>query len=165
MAENNDKSSALALTLLLGVLLQVVFSLADGKDTPKKVAVAFSKAYFMVDPAMSKRVCDRLLNIDGVKLGDQFIRRQAKEAQLMGFSPNFMKCALFHIETEILSQDENSATVKLTAIRKRNLNPVFTFIGRLFNLGTTYHVDQVLELVRENGRWKVCGLESAGAVG
>lgn len=165
MAENTDKSSALALTLLLGVLLQVVFSLADGKDTPKKVAVAFSKAYFMVDPAMSKRVCDRLLNIDGVKLGDQFIRRQAKEAQLMGFSPNFMKCALFHIETEILSQDENSATVKLTAIRKRNLNPVFTFIGRLFNLGTTYHVDQVLELVRENGRWKVCGLESAGAVG
>ena len=165
MAENTDKSSALALTLLLAVFLQVVFAFADGKDTPQKAAVEFSKAYFMVDPAMSKRVCGRLLPGEDANLVSRFIEQQAREAQLMGFDPDFMKCALFHVKTEILSQDENKATVRLTAVRKRNLNPAFTFIGRLFSLGTTYQVDQVLDLVKENGRWKVCGLESAGTMG
>jgi hypothetical protein len=165
MAENTNKSSALALTLLLAVLLQVVFAFADGKDTPQKAAVEFSKAYFMVDPGMSRRVCDRLLHSEGTNMVKQIIENRDREAQQMGFSPKFMKCALFHVKTEILSQDENSAKVRLTAVRKRNLNPVFTFIGRLFNLGTTYEVDQVLELVREKGRWKVCGLESAGTMG
>ena len=165
MAENTNKGSALALTLLLAVLLQVVFAFADGKDTPQKAAVEFSKAYFMVDPAMSRRVCDRLLHSEGTNMVNRIIENRDREAKQMGFSPKFMKCALFHVKTEILSRDGNSARVRLTAVRKRNLNPVFTFIGRLFNLGTTYEVDQVLELVKEKGRWKVCGLESAGALG
>ncbi len=165
MAENTNKSSALAVTLVLAVFMQVVFAFADAKDTPQKAAVEFSKAYFMVDPAMSRRVCDRLLNRDGINLVSHIIEQKAREAHEMGYSPDFMKCALFNIETEILNRDENSATVRLTAVRKRNLNPVFTFIGRLFNLGTTYPVDQVLELVKEKGRWKVCGLESAGSMG
>ncbi len=165
MAENSNNSSALAVTLVLAVFLQVVFAFADAKDTPQKAAVEFSKAYFMVDPAMSRRVCERLLGSDGVNLVNQIIEQKAREAREMGFSPEFMKCALFNVETEILSRDENNAKVRLTAVRKRNLNPIFTFIGRLFNLGTTYQVDQVLDMVREKGRWKVCGVESAGSTG
>ena len=30
-------------------------------------------------------------------------------------------------------------------------------VGRLFSIGETYSVDETLKLVKEDGRWKVCG--------
>jgi hypothetical protein len=37
------------------------------------------------------------------------------------------------------------------------INPVFTIIGKLFFIGETYEVDETLNIIKEDGKWKVCG--------
>ena len=48
--EKSSNSTALTLTLLLGILLQVLFVFADTVDTPNKTAVEFSKSLFQTGP-------------------------------------------------------------------------------------------------------------------
>jgi hypothetical protein len=53
--------------------------------------------------------------------------------------------------------DENSATVRITGERLRSINPVYAIVGRLFFLIESHEIDETLTLVKEEGRWKVCG--------
>ena len=41
-----SRSVGIILVLIVGFLVQVLFSLADQRDTPNKAVVEFSKAYF-----------------------------------------------------------------------------------------------------------------------
>jgi hypothetical protein len=68
-----------------------------------------------------------------------------------------MRNQLSHISTELKMTDENNAEVRITGERLRSINPVFALIGRLFFLIETHEVDETLSLVKEDGRWKVCG--------
>ena len=88
---------------------------------------------------------------------DDYIRRVADEAGVMGYKANYMKTALSHIESETEMQDENTVVVTIKAERRRYLNPVFGAIGKIFFLTKTYPVDISITLVQEDGQWKVCG--------
>jgi hypothetical protein len=44
-----NRSVGIILVLIVGFLVQLLFSLADVKDTPNKAVVEFSKAYFQLD--------------------------------------------------------------------------------------------------------------------
>jgi hypothetical protein len=89
-------------------------------------------------------------------VGD-YLSRVADDARVVGFDLDYMRSRLYSVHTEIISQSDTEAEVRIHAERKRNINPIFTIVGRLFSIGETYSVDETLKLVKEDGRWKVCG--------
>ncbi len=157
MAQMN-KIAAFILTLIIGIGVQVFFNMIDHRNMPNLVAAEFSKAYFQLDPSMAKKICtERLTAGNGVNLVDQYIYQAAQEAKNRGFNANFMQQKLYNITTEIISKTWETAQVRITGQRRVAINPVYPLVTKLFNLGATHEVDETIELVKENGEWKVCG--------
>lgn len=154
--EKNSRSTAIALTILLAVFLQVLFAWADGQQTPNRVAVSFAKAYFQLDASMSRYLCSELKSSEDIDIVEEFIHQSVNEVYQQGFDASWGKSMLFDIETHTLSQDPDSARVRLTAKRRKSINPVFTVVAKLFHLGETSTVEETIELTKEDGKWKVC---------
>ncbi len=129
--------------------------MADTRSTPGKAAVEFTKAYFSLDASMSEYICNELMEEENI--ADKYINQVAQEAQDLGFSLNYMRSMLYHIKTDIISEDESEVKIRITCERKRMINPVFTIIGKLFFIGETYEVDETLNIIKEDGKWKICG--------
>jgi hypothetical protein len=142
---------------LLAFVLQGIFILADCKQTATGTAVAFSKAYFMADPAMADMVCDEVLGDEEESSVDLYIHKVALEARQRGVPVGYIRHQLEHIHTETLQQDEASAEIHLKARKRVCINPVFAWVAKLFFLGETQEVEAVLHLVKQEGLWKVCG--------
>lgn len=155
--DTGNNSTALTLTLLLGILLQVLFVFADSAESPNKTAVAFSKAYFKLDPAMGTYLCSDLAEADEADVVGQFLQRATREAQQRGFALHYLKSNLYHITTQTLSKSQDKATIRIVCKRRKSINPVFAIVAKIFFIGNTYSVDEVIELVKEKGKWKVCG--------
>ena len=145
-----------AMVIMLAFILQVVLIIADRREIPAKAAIEFTKAYFNLDKSMAKRLCSALSEEAEGDVVDDYLSRVAEEARTMGFALNYMKCTLSHIETATEMQDDNTAKVRISADRRRYLNPLFGIIAKLFFLTETHKVDETLTLVKENDRWKVC---------
>jgi len=153
---DDQKSTVFALALLLAMFLQVVLVFADQMDSPGRTAVKFAEAYYALDPSMKSLLCSEALENEEADLLDEFLSRAAEEARTRGYDPSFMRSKLLHVETHTTSLDENTATVRITGARKRMIHPIFTWVAQIFLLGETYPLDQTIEVVKENGRWKVC---------
>ena len=76
-----SKSAGIILVLILGFLIQLLFSFADRIDTPNKAVVEFSKAYFKLDKSMAKRICNKRLASEDVDVIDQYLHLKAIEAK------------------------------------------------------------------------------------
>ncbi len=152
MAKDN-RITGIVVVVFCGIILQLLLGMADQRSTPGKTAVQFTKAYFSFDASMSEYVCQELMEQDVV---DQYIKQGAQNAQDLGFKLNYMRSMLYYIKTEIVSQDESEAKIRITCERKRMINPIFTIIGKLFFIGETYKVDETLNIVKEDDKWKVC---------
>jgi hypothetical protein len=61
-----------------------------------------------------------------------------------------MKNKLYHVKTHTISKDHKNAQIRLICERKPPLRSFFT-------KEKYQKVDEVLELVKEDGKWKVCG--------
>lgn len=147
-----------AALIILFVGFQAVFILADCKSSAPQSAEAFIRAYYAMKPSVGDMVCNDLTD-DGI--GDpvgHFFDKVAKEARELGHSPKYMRTQMMSLHVETINQTEDTAVVHVSGTRRRNINPVFTFIARLplFNLGSTFPVEKTLEMVKEDGRWRVC---------
>ena len=151
-----SRSAGIILVLVLGFLVQLLFSFANSIDTPSKAVVQFSKAYFNLDKTMAKRICKERLASEDVDVIDQYIYLAAKEAQERGFGINFMKNKLYHIETETISKKENEAQIRITGKIRVSINPVYPIVAKLFNIGATHEVDEIINVIKEDNKWKVC---------
>ena len=154
--DQNSRSTAIALTILLGLFLQVLFAWADSRESPNQVAVSFAKAYFKLNPSMSEFLCSDMLTADEVDIVEQHIHQAIQEVNLQGFGASWGKSMLYEVETHTISRDADSATIRLTAQRRKSIQPVFAVVAKLFNLGETHTVDETIELTKEEGRWKIC---------
>ena len=152
-----NRTVGIILVLIVGFLVQVLFSLADLKDSPNKAVVEFSKAYFQLDPSMADRICKKQLTRDDIDVVDQYLYLALKEADKRGFHISFLKNKLYHIETEILSKNDATAKVRITGKRRVAINHVYPIVAKLFNIGATHEVEETFDVVKENSRWKVCG--------
>ncbi len=150
----DNRITGVVLVVFFGIILQLLLGMADTRSTPGKTAVQFTKAYFSLDPSMSEYVCKELMEEDVV---DKFIKQVAQDALDLGFKSNYMRSMLYHIKTDIVSREESEAKIRITCVRKRMINPVFTIIGKLFFIGETYEVDETLNIIKEDDKWKVCG--------
>ena len=149
----------LVLVVLLGVAVQVVLVAAQTKEAPADAAVEFTKAFYKMSPSITDRMCGDLLE-DEKQVSDLFYEAVAK-ARLRGFSASYPKMQLFHVQAAVLAQDDTSAQVELSCSMKRAIHPAFAYFLKMWNMGETYHLDEVVDLVKEEGRWKVCGYDYA----
>ncbi len=147
----------IALALLLWFILQGLFIILDSKDTPTQTVVKFTKAYFDLDRGMSEYLCSQFTSKEDVDVVDEYLHRMADEARSQGFSLDYMRSMLYSIHTDLISQNDSEARVRITATRKRNINLVYTIVAKLFFIGETYEVDEVVDVIKEDGKWKVCG--------
>ena len=99
-----NRSVGIILVLIIGFVVQLIFSMADAIDTPNKAVVEFSKAYFELDKSMTKRICKKQLASEDVDVVDEYLYFAAKTASERGFDINFLKNTLYHIETETISK-------------------------------------------------------------
>jgi hypothetical protein len=156
MSQNNN-STAWALTLLLAMFLQVAFVFADASDTPTRAAVEVTKAYFRLDPAMADRICEERRIVDDVDVVERYLYRMQQEAETRGFDLGMMKKGLYHIKTEVLVRSDREAKVRVSGALRTRINPVYAWVAGLFHLGNTEHVEETIDLVKEDGKWKACG--------
>ena len=152
-----SRSVGIILVLIVGFLVQLLFSLADLIDTPNKAVVEFSKAYFQLDRSMADRICQKQLTTDDVDIVDQHLYLAAKEANERGFDINFIKNKLYHIETETLSKNDTTAKIRITGKTRVAINHVYPIVAQLFNIGATHEVNQTFNVIKEDSQWKVCG--------
>ena len=152
-----SRSVGIILVLIVGFLVQVLFSLADQRDTPNKAVVEFSKAYFQLDRSMADRICQKQLTTEDVDIVDQHLYLAAKEANERGFDINFIKNKLYHIETETLSKNDTTAKIRITGKTRVAINHVYPIVAQLFNIGATHEVNQTFNVIKEDNQWKVCG--------
>jgi hypothetical protein len=141
-------STIFTLTILLGLFLQVVFVFADSVDTPNKAASEFAQAYFGLDPEMETRLCGEIAERESNPV-TAYLNRVHDDAVQQGYAANYFRSRLKHVETHTIKKDETEAQIRLIGTRKYCLRSFFT--------GETYQVDEVLTLVREGAKWKVCG--------
>jgi len=143
--------------IMLALILQVILAVADQRDNPEKAAVEFAEAYFWLDPAMAGRFCQQLSKTPENGAVANYLRRVEQEARSLGYQAEYMKQGLYHIQAQTALKDPDTAEVKIKGERRRTINPVFGLVARWFFVGETYPVEETLSLVKEGGRWKVCG--------
>ncbi len=142
--------------IVLFIGFQAAFIALDNRPSAPRTAEEFIKAYYAMDPAMSDMVCKQLL-ADGA--GDptaRFLYDVSNEAKALGHNLNYMRSQMMTFHASLVSEAENSAVIHITGTRKRCIHPVFTFLARLFFIGDTFAVDKTLNLVKEDGQWRVC---------
>lgn len=155
--KQGDRFMTIITVVVIGAFLQIILIFADHENTPAKTAVAFTKAYFNLDPSMTDYLCSDYADNEESDIVGEFLTQVANDAKSGGFEYNYMRSHLYSVHTEIISQDDMEAEVHIAATRKRNINPIFTIVGKLFFIGETYTVDETLKLINEDGKWKVCG--------
>jgi hypothetical protein len=145
-----NKIAPFALTLIIGVVLQVLFIFSDIKDTPTKAVTEFTKAYFKADKAMADRLCEESKTVSDIDVIDRYIQQKEKEASERGYGMFYMSDSVYNLRTHIISQDESSVELRLTGEAKPILKAFFT--GE-----APKQIDEVIRVVNDNGKWKVCG--------
>ena len=155
--EEKSNSTAIALTLVLAMFLQVVFAMAGTSDSPSKAVIEFSEAYFRLDPSMEDRICEERKMVDDEDAVKKYLYLSAQEAKARGFGIDWLKKGLYHAQTTTFAQGENEAKVRITGALRTRMNPVFAWVAGIFRLGETEHLEDVIDVVREDGKWKVCG--------
>ena len=154
--ERGDKIFTIALVIVLGFALQGIFAWADSKDTPYRAVVEFSKAYFTLDGSMADRLCEEQQFVDDVDVVEQYIHQAAESVKQRGFGKNFAKSKLSHIETHTEFKGDDQAVVTFEAVRRVAINPVYANVATVFDLNATYPVEAEINVIKENGKWKVC---------
>lgn len=144
-----------AVLIVVVIILQLALIAADCKQTPVRVAQQFAKAYFYLDPDMQNYLCAELA-AGGETVGNFLHARQAQAAQ-RGFNTKFTRHLFTEMHLKTVSRDEASAQVHISGTTRVAINPVFMWVGRWFRIGEYHPVEATIDLIKEDGRWRVCG--------
>ena len=155
--DSGSRFLTIASVVIVAVILQGIFIVADRKETPDKAAVEFAQAYFMLDKSMANYLCSDLKGDEENDVVGDYIYRVADEARTSGFAPSYMRSRLIEIETNTRMINADTAEVRITAESEREINPVYVLVGRVFRLIEAHPVHATLTVIKEKGHWKVCG--------
>jgi hypothetical protein len=106
---------------------------------------------------MTKRICKKLLASDDTNVVDEYLYSAAKTARERGFDINFLKHKLYHIQTETISKNDTEAAIRITGKIRVAINSVYPVVAKIFGIGSTHEVDEIIHVIKEDGKWKVCG--------
>ncbi|MCK5508581.1 MAG: hypothetical protein KAI50_08675 [Desulfobacterales bacterium] len=152
MADSNKSSiiPGAILIIVIAFFLQIMFVSAENKDTPNRAVVKFAKAYFGLDNSMADQLSQESLIVDGVNVVDKYIDSVTAKAKAEGFRPFYTKNFLYHVQTNTVSKDDNSAKIKFTCEIKHPLRSFFT-------KESSREIHETFDLIKEDGKWKLCG--------
>ena len=156
MAKGSDGAMWIVVVILT-VCLQVVFVFADTRQSATETAIDFSKAYFLLDSDMGTYLCSDLAGDEDESAVSAYLQSKTDEARDRGFGTGMVRQTIYHVKAATLSQDTEAATIHLKGMRRTCIHPVFAYVAKLFRLGQTHEFEETLELMKEDGRWKVCG--------
>jgi hypothetical protein len=152
-----SKYVPLLVVICIGIVVQVLLIPLDCINKPYKTAVAFTEAYFRIDPSMANYLCEDSKTVDDIDTVAQYIYDMTKQAGDRGFDTRYLKSKLYHVITHTTYLGDAEATVFISGDRRTAINPVFAWVAKLFHIGETYPFQETLDIVKEDGRWKVCG--------
>lgn len=152
-----SKYVPLLVVICIGIVVQLLLIPLDCINKPYKTAVAFTEAYFKIDPSMANYLCEDSKTVDDIDTVAQYIYDMTKQARDRGFDKHYLKSKLYHVMTHTTYLGDAEATVSISADRRTAINPVFAWVAKLFHIGETHPFQETLEIVKEDGKWKVCG--------
>lgn len=152
---SQNRIVSFAILLVVALVFQLALIAADCRQTPLRVATAFTKDYFYLDKDMQDYLCESL-SADN-ELVDQYIYQKHTEATQRGLSTNYLRHKFTKLHLKTTHQDDTSARFHIEGITRVAINPVFMVVGKWFFLAKDYPVEASLDLVKENGTWRVCG--------
>lgn len=153
--DQGNRIAPFAIVLALALVLQLALIAADCQQTPVRVAKQFARDYFYLDPAMQNDLCKKLA-ANGEAVND-FLYQKRIEAQNNGHSIKYLRKMFTEMEVEVENQTDTSANIHITGVTRTAINPAFMVVGKLFGLGQNFPVKLTLDLVKEDGNWRVCG--------
>lgn len=143
-----------AVLFIVLAILQVALIAADCQQTPARVAKQFSRSYVYLDTDMQDYLCDELVEGGAV---DNYLYAKKREADQRGFSTNYLRHLFTKLHVETLSRDDTTARIHVSGTTRVAINPAFMVVGKLFSLADSYHREATLDLVKQDGAWKICG--------
>lgn len=144
-----------AIVIGITVVLQLALIGVDLQETPAKVAKRFADAYYAIDGDMQDYLCSDLAQ-DGELVGDYLYTKQ-QEAAMRGMRTSYLRHQITTAHLQVVNKTDDRATIHLTGTTRVCIHPAFMIIGKLFKIGHDYPMDETLELVKDNGQWRVCG--------
>jgi len=139
---------------VIAIILQPILIVIDCIQTPASVAEQFIEDYYALNTDMQDLMCTN--EGDPATLVNNYLYSKRTEAAQRGFNVSYLRQLFTHIHVEIEHQTAEKATVHITGTTRTAINRAFMVVGKLFRIGKDYHVDRTLELVKDNGEWRVC---------
>ena len=139
--------------VVLFVVLQPVLVVLDCRQTPASVAKQFVEDYYYLDPDMEKWLCDQVVATQWV---ETYLQSKTDEAAQRGLSIKNLRRMFTHMHLETLTAQEDAAVVQVKGTLRTAIYPAFMVIGKMFGIGQNYDVETTLNLIKEDGRWRVC---------
>jgi len=155
--KQDNRLASLILIVIFGAMVQVVLAAGDGKDAPYAASKAFAKKYFYLDASMADHLCNAGVTDDDVDMVDNYIHSQRMAAESRGYDITRFRKSFSHIKTTTTDMDGDSATVHISGTTRTIINPLFGYVGKMFFITSPEHVEATFEVVKEDGKWKVCG--------
>ena len=143
-----------AIVIGIAVVLQLALIGIDCQQTPDLVARNFTEAYYALNPDMQNYLCASLTEKDVV---DRYLYQKEQYASSRGFSTNYMRRAFTKLHVNMEEAGDTTVTIHVHGTTRVCINRPFMIVGKLFGIGRDYPVDEHIEVVKENGRWRVCG--------
>lgn len=155
---NDTRLTSIISVVVVGSLLWMMLIFADKQDTSAHTAINFVKAYYNLDPSMANLLCEDQQVVDDVDVVEAYIQAKNQQARQKGFSESWEKSVVSQINIEPISpQDAESVSYKISAVTRKSIHPVFALVAGLFSIGESHTVVKTVDLIREDGAWKVCG--------
>lgn len=153
--QSKNSLAPFALVIGIAMVLQLALIGADSQETPLKVAKKFANAYYYLDADMQSYLCAALAE-DG-ELVDDYLNRKGVEASQRGLSTNYLRHKLTKLHLDVVDAKGDTMQLHLTGTSRVCINPAFMLVGKLFHLAKSYPVDATIDLIKEDGSWRVCG--------
>jgi hypothetical protein len=143
-----------AVVIAIAVVLQLALIGIDCRQTPDAVARNFAEAYYSLDADMQDYLCAGLVEKGVV---DQYLYQKMQQASQRGFSLHYLRQAFTELHVDVEEPGDTSMTIHLHGTTRVCINRPFMIVGELFGIGHNYPVDEQIQMVKENGQWRVCG--------
>ena len=151
----NHKSISLVVGLFIFLCIHTPHALAES-GSPVKVVKDFARAYFMLDNSMAEYLSkDARTNENEVDMVDHYLEIRFVEACNLGYKIGYLQMLPINMKTKVLNMDDSSANIQFSATTIRSINPLFRIIGFVYGLLEEYEVQDVITVVKEDGKWKI----------
>lgn len=144
----------IAIVIGIAIILQLALIGIDCQQTPGSVARNFAEAYYALNPDMQDYLCAGLVEKGVV---DKYLFKKQQQASSRGYSTNYMRHAFTKLHVNVMDAGDTAMTLHVHGTTRRCINRPFMIVGKLFGLAREFPVDEHIDVVKENGRWRVCG--------